>query len=84
MLCLLAFVTTFIAQCLLVYAQNENVITTDTYFYGQSPLVLPQPGTGAGNWSAAYAKAKAFVAQLSIDEKVNFTSGVTAGNGCSG
>jgi len=80
----LSFITTFVVQWLLVGAQNENIITKDTYFYGQSPLVPPPPGTGAGNWSAAYAKAKAFVAQLSLDEKINFTAGVTAGNGCSG
>jgi len=80
----LGFIATFVAQWLLVGAQNGNVITSDTYFYGQSPLVLPPPGTGAGNWSEAYAKAKAFVAQLSLDEKTNFTAGVTASNGCSG
>jgi beta-glucosidase len=75
-------IATFIAQFVLVCAQN--VITNDSFFYGQSPPVAPPRGTGAGNWSAAYAKAKAFVAQLNLDEKVNFTAGVTAPNGCSG
>lgn len=78
----LAFIATVIAQWALVGAQS--IITSDTYFYGQSPLVPPPAGTGAGNWSAAYAKAKAFVSQLSLDEKVNFTAGVTENNGCSG
>jgi beta-glucosidase len=80
----LSFITTFVVQWLLVGAQNGNIITKDTYFYGQSPLVPPPSGTGAGNWSVAYTKANAFVAQLSLDEKINFTAGVTADNGCSG
>jgi beta-glucosidase len=83
MICL-SFIAAFVVQWLLVGAQNGNIITTDTYFYGQSPLVPPPPGTGAGNWSEAYAKANAFVAQLTLDEKINFTTGVTASNGCSG
>jgi beta-glucosidase len=78
----LGFITTFVAQWLLVGAQTQNI--TDASFYGQSPLVPPPSGTGAGNWSTAYAKANAFVAQLSLDEKINFTTGVTADNGCSG
>jgi beta-glucosidase len=78
----LTFIATVLAQWVLVGAQG--IITSDTYFYGESPLVPPPAGTGAGNWSAAYAKAKAFVAQLSLDEKVNFTAGVNANNGCSG
>jgi beta-glucosidase len=80
----LGFIVTFVLQWLLVCAQNESIISKDTYFYGQSPLVPLPLGTGVGNWSAAYAKAKAFVAQLSLDEKINFTAGVTADNGCSG
>lgn len=80
----LSFIATLVAQWLLVCAQNGSIITSDTYFYGESPLVPPVAGTGAGNWSAAYAKAKAFVAQLSLDEKVNFTAGNTENNGCSG
>lgn len=41
-------------------------------------------GSGTGNWAAAYVKAKAFVAKLSDDEKVNLTAGVTSNTGCSG
>lgn len=41
-------------------------------------------GSGAGDWAAAYVKARAFVAQLSDDEKVNLTAGVTSNTGCSG
>ncbi|KAL4983738.1 putative beta-glucosidase M [Aspergillus falconensis] len=63
----------------------EDVITTDTFFYGGSPPVYPSPeGTGAGDWASAYTKAKAFVAQLSDDEKVNLTAGVSSNTGCSG
>jgi len=78
------FIITFITLWLLVCVQSENIITKDTSFYGQSPLVQPPVGTGLGNWSEAYAKAKTFVAKLSLGEKINFTAGVTADNGCSG
>ncbi|KAL8696708.1 MAG: hypothetical protein Q9201_007525 [Fulgogasparrea decipioides] len=33
-------------------------------------------GSGAGNWSNAYARARAFVSQLTLTEKVNLTTGV--------
>ncbi|KAB8076562.1 glycosyl hydrolase family 3 N terminal domain-containing protein [Aspergillus leporis] len=62
----------------------EN-ITSDSYFFGQSPPVYPSPeGTGSGSWASAYAKAKQLVATLTPEEKVNLTAGVSADNGCSG
>ncbi|KAJ5669522.1 hypothetical protein N7462_010592 [Penicillium macrosclerotiorum] len=62
-----------------------NVITSDTYFYGDSPAVYPTPeGTGAGDWASAYEKARAFVGKLSDDEKVNLTAGTSSKTGCSG
>lgn len=42
---------------------------------------LPQPfypspwGTGTGQWAAAYEKARNFVNQLTLLEKVNLTTG---------
>lgn len=67
-------------------AQSADVITEDSYFYGQSPPSYPSPNaTGTGAWADAYAKARAFVSQLTLDEKVNLTGGVsTTANGCSG
>ncbi|RAL15781.1 beta-glucosidase [Aspergillus homomorphus CBS 101889] len=66
-------------------APTEQNITSDTYFYGDSPPVYPSPeGTGTGSWAAAYEKAKSFVAQLTDEEKVNFTAGYSTSNGCSG
>ncbi|KAJ5377515.1 uncharacterized protein N7496_004924 [Penicillium cataractarum] len=66
-------------------AVADDVITSDTYFYGDSPAVYPSPeGTGAGDWASAYKKAKAFVGKLSDDEKVNLTAGVSSKTGCSG
>ncbi|OJJ54624.1 hypothetical protein ASPSYDRAFT_81595 [Aspergillus sydowii CBS 593.65] len=66
-------------------ATAEDIITSDAYFYGESPPVYPSPqGIGAGDWAFAYKKAKAFVAQLSDDEKVNLTAGVSSNTGCSG
>lgn len=70
------------AHCALVSAQGN--ITSDAYFYGQSPKVAPPKASGTGNWSDAYTKAKAFVAKLTLEEKVNFTAGVSPPNGCAG
>lgn len=41
-------------------------------------------GSGAGDWQAAYQKAKAFVGKLTAEEKVNLTAGTFTSNGCSG
>ncbi|KAL5362002.1 putative beta-glucosidase M [Aspergillus floccosus] len=66
-------------------APSVQNITSDAYFYGQSPPVYPSPeGTGTGSWAVAYQKARAFVSQLTPEEKVNLTAGVTAETGCSG
>jgi beta-glucosidase len=76
----------------LVDVSNTQNITSDTFFYGQSPPVYPSRkptllpafikrsqyslsfptaiGTGTGNWSEAYKKAEAMVAQMTLDEKV--------------
>jgi len=41
-----------------------------------SPPKYPSPwGTGAGDWAAAYEKAIAIVEQLTLEEKVNLTTG---------
>lgn len=41
-----------------------------------SPPSYPSPwGSGAGDWGAAYEKARAFVSQLTLLEKVNLTTG---------
>lgn len=56
-------------------AQSSDIITEDTYFYGQSPPSYPGPNaTGTGTWADAYVKAKALVSQLTVEEKVrNFS-----------
>lgn len=42
-----------------------------------SPPFYPSPwGTGSGQWADAYSKARAFVGQLTLLEKVNLTTGV--------
>ncbi|KAF7966075.1 hypothetical protein HWV62_40216 [Athelia sp. TMB] len=43
-----------------------------------------EPVNGEGDWSAAVSKAKAFVAQLTIPEKVNLTTGVDTDGHCVG
>ncbi|KAI0127350.1 glycosyl hydrolase family 3 N terminal domain-containing protein [Xylariales sp. AK1849] len=47
-------------------------------YYGLSPPVYPTPqanGTTSSKWAAAYEKAKALVAQMTLDEKANVTRG---------
>ncbi|KAI8931261.1 hypothetical protein NX059_011608 [Plenodomus lindquistii] len=56
------------------YVQPLN--TTILTEYGSSPPFYPQPNaTGAGGWEAAVEKAKAFVAQLTIEEKADMVTG---------
>ncbi|KAJ7720754.1 beta-glucosidase [Mycena maculata] len=51
----------------------------------ESPIVLPAPAvTGQGDWAAAVAKARAFTAQLTLDEKINVTTGVDVLGRCVG
>jgi len=42
-----------------------------------SPPFYPSPwGEGLGDWESAYVKARQFVSQLTLLEKVNLTTGV--------
>lgn len=44
--------------------------------YGTSPPVYPSPQiSGAGGWDAALEKARAFLAQLSTEEKAQIVTG---------
>ncbi|KAI1380973.1 glycoside hydrolase family 3 protein [Hypoxylon crocopeplum] len=66
-------------------ASGPEVITDDTYFYGQSEPVYPSPVmTGVGTWADAYNKAVNFVRQLTIEEKVSLASGLSSSTGSSG
>ncbi|KAK1091396.1 hypothetical protein LTR48_006369, partial [Friedmanniomyces endolithicus] len=51
-----------------------------------SPVVYPSPqGYGAGNWSAAYERARAMVGNMSLEEMNNVTLGVVdTTSGCVG
>jgi beta-glucosidase len=69
----------------IVAAQDDAPITSDTYFYGQSPPVYPVPEMDAeGLWSDAIVKAREFVGKLSLEEKVSLTGGASSTTGCSG
>lgn len=61
--------------------QSVQPFTTYNKTLATSPPFYPSPwGSGAGNWSAAYEKARAFVSQLTLLEKVNLTTGVGFGS----
>ncbi|KZT52914.1 glycoside hydrolase family 3 protein [Calocera cornea HHB12733] len=50
-----------------------------------SPLVLPaKTVTGDGPWASAVARARQFVANLTLEEKVNLTTGAGTDNRCVG
>ncbi|KAM3501832.1 hypothetical protein MY10362_005264 [Beauveria mimosiformis] len=70
-------------QAIAVVASGD-VITNDTYFYGQSPPVYPSPEMSAtGPWEDAYAKAKDLVSQMTLAEKVSLTGAARdIDNGC--
>ncbi|KAI4930015.1 hypothetical protein J4E85_004638 [Alternaria conjuncta] len=56
------------------YVQPLN--TTILTEYGSSPAVYPSPNiTGAGGWEMGLEKAKAFVAQLTLEEKADMVTG---------
>ncbi|KAJ7138341.1 beta-glucosidase [Mycena epipterygia] len=51
----------------------------------ESPIVLPAPPVaGTADWASAVQKARAFVKGLSLEEKVNITTGVDAMGRCVG
>lgn len=64
-------------------AGDGNVIN-NSYFYGQSPPVYPSPEITGREWADAYARARALVAKMRLEEKVSLTGGAVPGSGCSG
>ncbi|KAG6260188.1 hypothetical protein E4U49_005140 [Claviceps purpurea] len=66
-------------------AAGDDVVTSDTFFYGQSPAVYPSPEiTGGSEWATAHGKAKALVAKMSLLERVSLTGGAFSKTGYSG
>ncbi|KAH9890234.1 glycosyl hydrolase family 3 N terminal domain-containing protein [Xylariomycetidae sp. FL2044] len=66
---------------------QDDVITSDTFFYGESPPVYPTHESDTpdhGAWVEAVTKARELVSQLTLEEKVNLTGGASTETGCSG
>ncbi|KAH0213286.1 thermostable beta-glucosidase, partial [Aureobasidium melanogenum] len=63
--------------------ESENPYTIEgSKSFQWSPPKYPSPwGEGAGDWKESYAKARALVSQLTLEEKVNLTSGVGTNQG---
>ncbi|ROV94045.1 hypothetical protein VMCG_08253 [Cytospora schulzeri] len=57
--------------------ESDNPVTVDgSISFQESPPKYPSPwGEGLGDWADAYTKARAFVSQLTLDEKINLTTG---------
>ncbi|KAJ4348848.1 uncharacterized protein N0V89_010227 [Didymosphaeria variabile] len=61
-------------------AQNSSYIPSEVPLYGESPAVYPTPiGNGTSNeaWANSYSRARALVAQMTLEEKANITRGYT-------
>ncbi|KAJ4289861.1 hypothetical protein N0V90_011194 [Kalmusia sp. IMI 367209] len=61
-------------------AQNSSIIPSEVPLYGESPPVYPSPiGNGTSNaaWAFSYSRARALVAQMTLEEKANITRGYT-------
>ncbi|GJN76302.1 hypothetical protein PLICBS_010414 [Purpureocillium lilacinum] len=84
LLCAAAVASLALLQGAAAQSGGGNVIKNDTHFYGQSPPVYPSPEIVGAEWADAYTKAKALVAQMTLEEKVNLTGGIDLGTGCSG
>jgi beta-glucosidase len=55
---------------------TQEVVTRDTLAYSPPHYPSPWMDPNAVGWEEAYAKAKSFVSQLTLMEKVNLTTGV--------
>ncbi|KEY74419.1 hypothetical protein S7711_04459 [Stachybotrys chartarum IBT 7711] len=68
-----------------VIAQQGELITDDTYFYGQVPATYPTPQIeDNGPWGEAVSRARALVSEMTLDEKVLLTGGGPTTTGCNG
>ncbi|KAF7880171.1 uncharacterized protein EAF01_012066 [Botrytis porri] len=76
----------FTALCGSSITNAQDVITDDTYSYGQSPPVYPSPEMPRnGSWASAYSKTVGLVSQMTMAERANLTVGKSEGlNSCSG
>ncbi|KAK3899433.1 putative beta-glucosidase M, partial [Staphylotrichum tortipilum] len=57
------------------------VIGDDIFFYGLSPAVYP---SSSGGWAEAVGKARAMVANMTLEEKVSLTAGAGSNTSCPG
>jgi beta-glucosidase len=53
-------------------------------FPAYSPKIATKNVSGDGDWASAVANARAFVAQLTLEEKVNLTTGIGINGRCVG
>lgn len=58
------------------YVDAQQVVTRDTLAHSPPHYPSPWMDPEAEGWQEAYAKAKDFVSQLTLMEKVNLTTGV--------
>ncbi|KAL8903404.1 MAG: hypothetical protein Q9207_003950 [Kuettlingeria erythrocarpa] len=58
-------------------ATSPNPAAAESSETAFSPPYYPSPwGSGSGDWASAYERARTFVSQLTLPEKVNLTTGV--------
>ncbi|KAK9342742.1 glycosyl hydrolase family 3 N terminal domain-containing protein [Lipomyces starkeyi] len=60
-------------------AVSAQIIGWDHSLFTSSPPVYPSPPTAGGGWETAFGQADAFVANLTLEEKVTLLTGVAQG-----
>ncbi|KAK9481623.1 glycosyl hydrolase family 3 N terminal domain-containing protein [Lipomyces starkeyi] len=64
---------------LMLNTVSAQIIGWDHSLFTSSPPVYPSPPTAGGGWETAFGQADAFVANLTLDEKVTLLTGVAQG-----
>ncbi|ROW12173.1 hypothetical protein VMCG_00322 [Cytospora schulzeri] len=71
---------TLVKAGLVASQSNDTWPPSEVPYYGLSPPVYPTPegkGSTSSTWKNAYKRARALVAQMTLDEKSNLTQGFT-------
>ncbi|KAK9326806.1 glycosyl hydrolase family 3 N terminal domain-containing protein [Lipomyces starkeyi] len=69
----------FAGLLVILNAVSAQMLTWDHYLFTSSPPVYPSPPTAGIGWETAFAQADAFVANLTLEEKVTLLTGVAQG-----
>ncbi|KAK9490981.1 glycosyl hydrolase family 3 N terminal domain-containing protein [Lipomyces doorenjongii] len=69
----------FVSLLVILNAVGAQIFSWDHSLFTGSPPVYPSPATAGIGWENAFAQADAFVANLTMEEKVTLLTGTTRG-----